>query len=68
MEAPDEFSLHEVLHVTSVIMELFDREITQHTAVKTLKAMGNKELADSVERIGDNLHSLYQLLGNIRFA
>lgn len=67
MEAPDEFSLHEVLHVTSVIMELFDREITQHNAIKTLKAMGNKELAKLVEDIGDNLHSLYQRLGDERF-
>lgn len=67
MKRPDEFSLHEVLHVTSLISKLFEKEITQHTAIKTLKALGNKEIAQLVEDIGDNLHSLYQRLGDERF-
>lgn len=67
MKHPDEFSLHEVLHVTSLIINLWDREVVKHTAVKTLKAKKNKEVKDLVEKIGDDLAEFYQLIGRIRF-
>jgi hypothetical protein len=55
----DEFHAHEVLHTTSIIAKLFDEQIEQHAFTQADPA-----LFAAAQRISQDLHDFYQLVGS----
>ena len=51
---------HEVLHTASVIMDMFDRNISEHPAVE----FGDEDLKNAAQRAFDGLFDFYQLCGS----
>lgn len=58
MSQTDEFGKHEVLHMSSVIGNLWDNEITQHETVTS-----DPELYKAAYQIAVALASFYQICG-----
>lgn len=54
----DAFHTHEVLHIASIIAELFEARIEQHRFTQA-----TPELRAAAERLSGELYSFYQLVG-----
>lgn len=58
MAQTDKYGKHEVLHVSSIMVDMFDDYIYQHDAV-----VSDKELSDEAEKVFKALCDFYQLCG-----
>jgi len=54
----DEFSRHEVLHMASVVADMFEQYVANHRYTQS-----DSELARSAEDVGTRLADFYQLVG-----
>lgn len=54
----DEFSIHEVIHTSHLVTDLFDRWVIQHLAVQA-----DPELKAAAVGLGIALADFYQLVG-----
>lgn len=57
-DEPDDYSTHEILHLTSVVARLIDTELAEHPAMKT-----HPQWLDRVYQISSELADLYQEIG-----
>ncbi|RVI34235.1 hypothetical protein [Sinorhizobium meliloti] len=60
---PESFGCHEALHVTNLILDLIERELTSHGAI-----VQNAEWYAHVRRAQDELAALYQKIGAAQLA
>lgn len=58
MDEIDDYSMHEILHMTSAIERLIERELAEHPAI-----MANPSWAGYVSRAATELQVLYQEIG-----
>ena len=58
MASTDEFGKHEVIHTSSIIMEMFEEYICDHDAVKD-----NAEVDEEADKVFSALFDFYQLVG-----
>ena len=58
MTQTDKYGKHEVLHVSSIIVDMFDDYICQHDVVVT-----DNELREKADKIMGSLCEFYQLCG-----
>lgn len=58
MTSTDEFGKHEVIHTSSIIMEMFEEYICDHDAVKE-----NAEVDEAADKVFSALFDFYQLVG-----
>ena len=58
MPQTDEFGKHEVLHTSSIVMQMFDDYLLSHGAVEA-----DPEIKEAAQRAFDSLFEFYQLCG-----